>query len=86
VTAAALEPRSRLVKWQAINLGLLVAGYAGYYLCRSNLSVAMPLIIQDLGRHGIGADAARISLGSQEPHVMVPRNICCFRGKRNGHS
>jgi sugar phosphate permease len=64
VIATALEPRSRLAKWQATNLALLVIGYSGYYLCRSNLSVAMPLIIQDLGRRGIGSDAARVSLGS----------------------
>lgn len=30
--------------WQATLLTLLVLGYAGYYLCRSNLSVAAPLI------------------------------------------
>jgi OPA family glycerol-3-phosphate transporter-like MFS transporter len=64
VTAIALETRNRLARWQAINLALLVTGYSGYYLCRSNLSVVMPLLIKDLGRHGMGADAARIALGS----------------------
>ena len=28
---------------------LLFAGYAAYYFCRSDLSVAMPLLIDDLG-------------------------------------
>ncbi|MGA2182289.1 MAG: MFS transporter [Bryobacteraceae bacterium] len=54
----------RLARWQALTVSLLVAGYAGYYLCRSNLSVAMPLIIAEMTRRGVSADAARIMLGS----------------------
>jgi len=50
--------------WQAITIALLVAGYSGYYLCRSNLPVALPLIIQDLVSHGVSADIARIRFGS----------------------
>jgi OPA family glycerol-3-phosphate transporter-like MFS transporter len=49
---------------QALTLSLLVAGYAGYYFCRSNLSVTMPLLIADLGRRGTAPDAARVMLGS----------------------
>jgi OPA family glycerol-3-phosphate transporter-like MFS transporter len=56
--------RSHLAQWQALTLALLVTGYAGYYLCRSNLSVCMPLIIADLARRGVSANAARIMLGS----------------------
>ena len=55
---------SRLARRQALTLSLLVAGYAGYYFCRSNLSVTMPLLIADLGRRGIAPDAARVMLGS----------------------
>jgi sugar phosphate permease len=60
---------SRMVRWQTLTVSLLVAGYAGYYLCRSNVSVAMPLIIAEMTRaemtrRGIAADAARITLGS----------------------
>ena len=29
-----------------LTIALLVTGYAGYYLCRSDLSVAMPLLIR----------------------------------------
>jgi sugar phosphate permease len=43
---------------------LLVTGYAGYYLCRSNLSVCMPLIVDDLAARGVGPDRARVMLGS----------------------
>jgi OPA family glycerol-3-phosphate transporter-like MFS transporter len=64
VTATAIRPRRRLAKWQVINLGLMVIGYSGYYLCRSNLSVAMPLIIEDLMRRGMDVNAARVALGS----------------------
>ena len=39
-------------------------GYAGYYLCRSDLSVAMPLLIADLARRGMSPDAAKMALGS----------------------
>jgi sugar phosphate permease len=60
----ALPTKSRLARWQAINLALLVLGYAGYYLCRSNLSVTLPLIIQELSRKGMDANAVRVAMGS----------------------
>ena len=40
-----------------------MTGYAGYYLCRSDLAVAMPLLIAELARLGIAPDAAQIRLG-----------------------
>lgn len=55
---------ARMRRWQALTLGLVVIGYAGYYLCRSNLSVALPMIIDDLARGGLDPAAARIRLGS----------------------
>ena len=64
MTATPVRPRGRLAVWQMINLALLVIGYSGYYLCRSNLSVTMPLIIQDLARRGMDANTAQVSLGS----------------------
>lgn len=42
----------RLVRWQWITLGTLLVGYAGYYVCRSNLSVATPSILQEFGSQG----------------------------------
>ena len=62
--ATAVRGRNRLARWQVINVTLLVIGYSGYYLCRSNLSVTLPLIIQELARKGMEANAARVALGS----------------------
>jgi OPA family glycerol-3-phosphate transporter-like MFS transporter len=42
---------------------LLAFGYSGYYFCRSNLSVVLPDLIQDLARHGITANDAQVRLG-----------------------
>jgi sugar phosphate permease len=42
----------------------MVAGYAGYYLCRSNFSVAVPMLIQEMGARGIPADTATVRLGA----------------------
>jgi len=41
----------------------MVIGYSGYYLCRSNFSVALPMIIQELGARGMHPDVAQIRLG-----------------------
>ena len=54
----------RLRRWQALTVTLLVFGYAGYYLCRSNFSVALPLIIDDLVARGWDANVAKVSLGA----------------------
>ena len=54
---------TRLRDWQGLTVGLMVLGYAGYYLCRSNLSVTMPLIIDDLAARGIKPDSATVRLG-----------------------
>jgi len=44
-------------------MALLAMGYCGYYFCRSNLSVVLPDLIQDLARHGVSANEAQIRLG-----------------------
>jgi sugar phosphate permease len=54
----------RLPRWQALTVTLLVFGYAGYYLCRSNFSVALPLIIDDMAARGWDANGAKVSLGA----------------------
>ena len=51
-------------RWQFLTVALMVTGYAGYYLCRSDLSVALPLLIQDLAARGISADVAKVRLGT----------------------
>ncbi len=50
--------------WQALTVSLLVTGYSGYYLCRSNLSVAMPLILDELVAQGWTREVATVRLGS----------------------
>jgi OPA family glycerol-3-phosphate transporter-like MFS transporter len=57
------RPTGRLLRWQLLTVGLLVMGYSGYYLCRSNLSVSMPLILDDLKARGMDPDQAKLSLG-----------------------
>lgn len=42
----------RLFRWQQITLGTLLVGYVGYYLCRSNLSIAQPSILAEFGPAG----------------------------------
>jgi OPA family glycerol-3-phosphate transporter-like MFS transporter len=50
-------------RWQATTLVLLFVGYSGYYLCRSNLSVATPLLLDEMEIHGIARGDARVLLG-----------------------
>lgn len=66
ITAApeARADSSGLRSRQAATIALLFTGYAAYYFCRSDLSVAMPLLIDDLRRHGVNADTAVIRLGT----------------------
>jgi OPA family glycerol-3-phosphate transporter-like MFS transporter len=54
----------KLVRWQTLNVALLIVGYSGYYLCRSNLSVTMPLLIKDLAGRGVNISSAQVMLGS----------------------
>src|SRR5262245_20926275 len=58
------KQNSRLRRWQSLTVTLLVFGYAGYYLCRSNFSVALPLIIDDLVVRGWDANEAKVRLGA----------------------
>jgi OPA family glycerol-3-phosphate transporter-like MFS transporter len=59
-----MEPeRGRLVRWQTLTVGLMVAGYTGYYLCRSNLAVCLPLIQRDLAARGLSTEVTLLRLG-----------------------
>jgi len=40
---------ARLARWQNVTLGTLFTGYVGYYICRANLSVCTPLLLQEYG-------------------------------------
>lgn len=53
----------KLARRKALTLGMMVLGYTGFYLCRSNLSVSMPLIIDDLAAAGIDPKVAKLDLG-----------------------
>ena len=53
-----------LRSWQILTAALMMIGYAGYYLCRSDFSVALPLLIEELGLHGVPAQAATVQLGA----------------------
>src|SRR5215467_6671047 len=55
---------SRRLFWQSLTVALLVVGYAGYYLCRSNLSVTLPMVEAELSSRGIYPATARLRLGS----------------------
>ena len=60
----AARPQKNIALWQALTIALLVVGYAGYYLCRSDLSVSLPMIIADMARKGGDAGALRIQFGT----------------------
>lgn len=68
IAAAADAPlvpsRRALRRAQCRTLLLLFLGYASCYFCRSNLSVATPLIAEELQRHGITHADALVSIGS----------------------
>ena len=44
-------------------IALLFAGYAALYFCRADLSVGTPLIVDELGRHGVSHDEALKRIG-----------------------
>jgi OPA family glycerol-3-phosphate transporter-like MFS transporter len=48
---------------QTWTVTLLFTGYAGYYFCRSDLSVAMPLLIEELQHRGMSNHDAIIHVG-----------------------
>ncbi len=48
-----LELSPRLQRWQLRTAVSLFVGYSAYYLCRSNLAVAAPLLIREFGGRGL---------------------------------
>lgn len=54
---------SRLIRWQIGIVLLLFIGYSGYYLCRSNFSVSIPLITDELAAQGMAPGDAKVRLG-----------------------
>src|SRR5207248_2028310 len=63
--AATATPSTRALRFaQCRILLLLFLGYASCYFCRSNLSVATPLLLDELARRGISHAEAMVSIGS----------------------
>ena len=56
--------RTALRLGQVRTLALLFAGYAACYYCRADLSVATPLLVDELGRHGLSHGEAIIRIGT----------------------
>lgn len=54
---------SRLRRWQLFTLCLMVVGYSGYYLCRSNFSVLMPELIAEFSQNGADPSSIKMKLG-----------------------
>ncbi len=67
-SALAIVPDSRAGArfrlWQGLTLALLIAGYSGYYFCRSNLSVTLPMIVAGMVRDGADPATAQVRLGT----------------------
>jgi sugar phosphate permease len=49
---------------QLRTIALLFGGYAACYYCRADLSVATPLLVEELGRHGVPHGEAIIRIGT----------------------
>lgn len=54
---------TRLFRRQILTLGLMTAGYSGYYFCRSNFSIVLPNLISELTKTGLSVSEAKIILG-----------------------
>ncbi|MBO2031647.1 MFS transporter [Siccationidurans ginsengisoli] len=52
----ATQPRTLLQRWQLRTAASLFVGYSAYYLCRSNLAVAAPLLIREFGSRGLNKE------------------------------
>lgn len=62
--ADTLAGRRSLRLQQAMTILLLFGGYAALYFCRADLSVATPLLIEDLGKHGVSHAQAMVHIGT----------------------
>jgi OPA family glycerol-3-phosphate transporter-like MFS transporter len=56
--------RQSLRRGQVLTVALLFGGYAACYFCRADLSVATPLLVEELGRHGVSHADALVRMGS----------------------
>jgi sugar phosphate permease len=56
--------RYKLTRWHYATISLLILGSSGYYFCRSDYSVALPLILAEQVGKGVPANLAQVRLGS----------------------
>src|SRR5580658_10257653 len=73
-----IRANRRLAVWQALTIALVFIGYAGYYLCRSDFSVSLPLIIDDLAAHGITPAQAQSRLATISSFAVLAYAIGKF--------
>lgn len=66
-------------------LGLLVAGYIGVYLCRKNLAVAVPLLVEDFGatREEVGRIASAGTLAYAAGKLLLAPLVDRFGGRNS---
>src|SRR6202166_2783473 len=63
--AAADGARTRSLRLrQTLTIALLFCGYGSLYFCRADLSVATPLLVEELSKHGVSHGDAIIRMGS----------------------
>jgi sugar phosphate permease len=63
--AAADGARTRSLRLrQTLTIALLFCGYGSLYFCRADLSVATPLLVEELGKHGVSHSDAIVRMGS----------------------
>ena len=61
--SSALGP-AVFTRWHLSTVSLLLLGYSGYYFCRSDFSVVLPLLKADLALRGIPMSVSTVKLGS----------------------
>jgi len=63
--ALAMSAPTRSLRFrQTVVVLLMFGGYGALYFCRADLSVATPMLIEELGRHGVSHANAIIRMGS----------------------
>jgi OPA family glycerol-3-phosphate transporter-like MFS transporter len=68
----------RITRWHVLTVSLLALGYSGYYFCRSDYSVALPLILAEQVRHGVNSHVAEVRLGSIASYGVLAYAIAKF--------
>lgn len=75
-----------LSKWQGSTVALLFVGYAGYYICRSNLALAKGPLAEEFASVGVTKDSittvASIAVLCYSIGKLVNGTICDFVGGR----